>query len=208
MRFLSLIVLAIAVFGVAFGATYMLQDPKVDMSNYENVVPEYQAKIEKLLVATAILRSPYYKLRHGQALANLEALANEGEIAEALDTLFIYYAQPELFYCTKPDRSCPKTDDTIGRAETEQAYHWARKMDEKKKTAALIKLIRDARYAPIATEDDRIVLMLASEKDDRTALEAAAALAFHSLDRRYYSDNLLDEAEMWLRRARELEQTL
>ena len=208
MRFLSLVVLAVVVFGAAFGATYMLQDPKVDMSAYENVVPEYKAQIHELLVATAILRSPYYKLRHPKALARLKALAEEGGIPEALDTAFIYYAQPELFYCTKPDRSCPRDERPINKEKTEQAYYWARKMDGKKKTTALIRLIRDARYAPIATEDDRIALMFATEDDNSTALEAAAALAFHSLDLRYYSNNMLDEAELWLNRARDLEQKL
>jgi len=208
MRLFKLAALAIFVFAGSFMATYLLRDPAVEMSSYANVVPEYQEKIHELLVVTTILRSPIYKLRHKRALSRLEALAEEGIIPEARETIYVYYAQPSLFYCTKPDKSCPKVNEVFGVERSQKAYHWARKLEDNKKTAALAYLLRDSRFAPVATEDDRIALMFATEAQTRSALEAAVALAYHHLDRRYFDNNMMDEALLWLNRARELEQTL
>lgn len=208
MRILKFMVFAVVIFIGSFAATYMLRDPAVDMSKYENVVPEYQEKIHELLTVTNILRSPVYKLRHQKALSRLQALAEEGVISEARETIYIYYAQPSLFYCTKPDKSCPKVNEVFDAERSQKAYYWARKLEDKKKIAALTYLLRDSRFQPVATEDDRIALMFATEAENHTALEAAVALAYHHLDRRYFDNNMMDEALLWLNRARELEQTL
>lgn len=208
MHIVKLIVLAVVIFAGSFAATYLFRDPPVNMSKYENVVPEYKAKIQELLVATNVLRSPIYKFRHAKALGRLEALAEENIVPEARETIYVYYAQPALFYCTKADKSCPKVNKVFDAEHSKKAYHWARKLEGKKKTAALAYLLRDARFAPVATEEDRIALMFATEEQSRTALEAAVALAYHHLDRRYFDNNMMDEALLWLNRARELEQTL
>ena len=208
MRAIKFILLSLGVFALAFGATFMFRDPPVDMSSYENVIPEYKEKIHELMVTTNVLRSSYYKLRHGKALARLEELAEEGTIPEARETVFIYYAQPERFYCEGVSGSCGRTDELFDEEHTEKALYWARKLEGRKKTAALSYILRDARFAPVATEEDRIALMFATEDQNRTALEAAVALAFHHLDRRYFGNNMMDEALLWLNRARELEQSL
>ena len=207
MKVFKFAVLALLVFVASFAATFVWRDPPVDMSKYENVVPEYQAKIKELMTATSILRNPVYKFRHGAALERLEALAEEGTIAEAIDTAFIYYAKPKAFYCAQLE-GCKKDPQSFSRSQTEKAFYWARKMDGKKKVTALTYLLRDARFAPVATEEDRITLMLATEEEGRTALEAALALAFHHLDNRYFGNNMTDEALLWLNRAQELEQAL
>ena len=208
MRIVKFALLGVLVFGLAFSATFMFRDPAVDMSKYEDVIPEYKAKVRELLTVTAILRSPVYTLRHGRALDRLEALAEEGVVPEAVDTAFVYYAQPEVFYCTRPDRACPKSQDNFSEERTEKAFYWARKMEGLKMATALSYLLRDARFAPVATEQDRIALMFVTEEENRTALEVAVALAFHHLDNRYFGNNMMDEALLWLNRARELEQKL
>jgi|GEM_PF-5488535 len=207
MKVFKFIVLALVVFVASFAATFVMRDPAVDMSMYQNVVPEYRSQIKELKIVTALLRNPMYKFRRESALERLEALAENGDVTEAIDTVFIYYAQPNKFYCTNPE-GCPKGEKAFTRKQSEKAFYWARKMEGDKKTIALSQLLRDVRVAPVATEEDRIYLMFETEKYSRVALAASMALAFHHLDNRYFGNDMMDEAKLWLTRAQELDYNL
>ena len=207
MKVFKFIVLALVVFVASFAATFVMRDPAVDMSMYQNVVPEYRSQIKELKIVTALLRNPMYKFRRESALERLEALAENGDVTEAIDTVFIYYAQPNKFYCTNPE-GCPKGQKAFTRKQSEKAFYWARKMEGDKKTIALSQLLRDVRVAPVATEEDRIYLMFETEKYSRVALAASMALAFHHLDNRYFGNDMMDEAKLWLTRAQELDYNL
>lgn len=207
MKVFKFIVLALVIFVASFAATFVMRDPAVDMSMYQNVVPEYRSQIKELKIVTALLRNPMYKFRRESSLERLETLAENGDVSEAIDTIFIYYAQPNKFYCTDP-AGCPKGEKAFTREQSQKAFYWARKMEGDKKTVALSQLLRDVRVTPVATEEDRIYLMFETEKDSRVALAASMALAFHHLDNRYFGNDMMDEAKLWLTRAQELDYNL
>lgn len=71
-------------------------------------------------------------------------------------------------------------------------------------------MLRDWRVQPVATEADRIALILAIEKDtpSATAMNAAIALAEHHLDKRYFQNNMIEEATLWLHQAAAIKKKL
>lgn len=203
---LTYLVGVLLVFLIVFTGTAYVRDPQVDLSKYDNVIPSYKEKIQELRVATRLVSGYMFGLRVQEGLDRLEALADsEGNIATPAKTvLFYYYSQPERYKCEFVE-NCSEMRRLISQERSEKAFHWARQMAAEEKAVALATLLRDTRIAPVAAESDRIALMATTEKGGFPGLQAAAALAFHYLDKRYFKDDMIAESGLWLDRAAEIE---
>ena len=200
---------AVFIFAAAYLGVMMTRDPQVDISRYNNVVPEYKAKIKELRIGAKLASGYFFGLRQQEGVNRLEHLAaDESPIsAPAKKTLFYYYAEPERYGCEYIE-TCPLMHRHFTRERSEKAFYWARQMQGDDKTYALASLLRDTRVAPLATEADRIALMTETEDVNDAALKASAALGFHHLDKRYFKNDMIAAAALWLNRAEEIEQKL
>ncbi len=207
-RMLLFIIVGVGIFGASFFATFMLKDPVIDMSKYTDVIQSHQEKIKELHVSMFLIKDPMYRhIRGNEGLRRLEALADDG-LNGAIESIYLYYAKPEYFNCTLKNKNCPPTHQAFDEQTTANAFKWAYKLEGSKRINALAHLIRDWRFAPMATEQDRIELMRATEGSTRSSMHASAALAYHYLDKRYFMGDMLDESFIWLERAIEIEQNL
>ena len=203
---LALIVIYAFLFGASAASVFYFRDPAVDLSQYDNVIPEYKEKIKELRIASKLASGYLYGARVSEGIKRLSALAElESPIAKpAKTTLFYYYSQPERYQCQATE-ACPQRQRKISKAFSEKAFYWARQMAPEDKADALAFLLRDTRIAPLANEADRIFLMQQAEDSNQRNLKAAIALAFHYLDKRYYENDMVAESKMWLDSAAEIE---
>ena len=194
---------------VSYVGVMMVRDPQVDISRYNNVVPEYKAKIKELRVSAKLASGYFFGLRQGEGVKRLERLATDaGPISvPAKKTLFYYYAEPERYECEFIE-TCELMHKQFSRERSKKAFYWARQMQDAEKTSALATLLRDTRVRPLATEADRIAMMSVTEEVSEAALEASVALGFHHLDKRYFKNDMIAAAALWLNRAEEIEQKL
>lgn len=187
--------------------SFWLRDPQVDLSAYTDVIPSYKLKIKELRTATTLIQQPFYRWRQKEGVKRLEKLAEDTSPIHlaAKKTLYYFYAEPERWQCPQQElpttKTCATLNTPLTHAHSLKAFYWARQLEGDEKPQALIKLLRDWRVQPLAKEEDRIALIFAAEKTTLTGLKAALALADHHLDKRYFQNNMVGEAMLWLKRA-------
>ena len=209
-QYIYLFLLCLLIFVAAFGITMSTITPRVDSTLFGGMTAEETTRYTELAQALSLMTQPIYVFRRQEGLHKLEKLAETTKLPAALEAVYSYYAEPQRFDCIyrQGKTKCPVGTSPVNAENTKEALKWAHKLQSistRRRDVALIELIRNPRYAPMADERDAATLIETAKGDDRLALKAAATLALFYLDPRFHPEDLLvQEANNWLSKAAKL----